>query len=745
MNLTKDVFKEFFINDFLYYSWMELKRFQYLFNFPKQYFFCPVEKGWFSRTILLLTKSQYIYSKKSFLKLNKNNNKKITLVSYRNKIIENAFFNLVFPYFQNNYAFKKFSLIECLFFKMSNIFLPSSTYFCISSHRFIKKTWSTRFLFGSIFYKSSNSSIHLILEEIRSWDKNISFFLNARIIKGFSIINKNRLKNIFLKTIKDIKVWKEVDKMLIAGIINFSNNMIYKQHDFRSFNSLSYLLFNVYLSEFDIYVFSLSYYFNFKYLLFKKSLLNRKKYIFFSRDLTPLKLTYGRLKFPALNYVLNNQTSGLSPNCCLLNYSNVSFQRSINYVRYLDYFFLGISSSRIFSLKIKSKLLSFLRGNLFFELEYFVLSWNFEKSIYFLGHNIYLSSTNSFSSFNFRKKNKKKIFTRLISNKVKLAKLFINRFHAEFIENYKNIFLKNIKSDVKNKNLWLYFFQLEAFRSLSYDKLIFYKDVLSVFSKKKPLSGFVNMSFFQVYSFNLFLKKLRTLTDDYIEYGYLKIQNSVLPMDLRYKTLSSEFIKKYSFLANDFSDLNRSKAIKLRYYFLGKSSVSTNFLFSNKEILSLSNFFLKSKDYFLFNLIFIYFPLQRFYEKLRYLGFIHSFKNRPIANIKYMFSEDISITKFFGSFSYSLLNWFKYTDNFWQMKVIISILKKSCFLTLSRKHKKTKNWSYNVYTSNLIVLRNLSNSNTFFPSKKLFSLTRKEFLLNEFSIFNFDELIFINL
>lgn len=72
----------------------------------------------------------------------------------------------------------------------------------------LNKFWRNKSLIKSKFIKFNNfSSIHNIILVVKNWNANINFFLKARIYRSFSFINKFRLKNIFLKTVRDIKIW----------------------------------------------------------------------------------------------------------------------------------------------------------------------------------------------------------------------------------------------------------------------------------------------------------------------------------------------------------------------------------------------------------------------------------------------------------------------------------------------------------------------------------------------------------
>lgn len=204
---------------------------------------------------------------------------------------------------------------------------------------FLKKVWRNKFSFDSLFVKSGSFSfVHLIIEKIRSWNIKILYFFSGKVLSGFLSINKLRLKNIFLKVVKDQEVWFEIEKMFDSGIINFSNNSLYNAFDFNKINSFSYLLFNVYLSELDFYIFSIFYKFNKKFLMMNSSL---DKY--YKNKYLPSKVIFLPVKLNIVLYSYDNEFKYLSlskfhsiKNNQLFLKLNSYFERKINFVRYID-------------------------------------------------------------------------------------------------------------------------------------------------------------------------------------------------------------------------------------------------------------------------------------------------------------------------------------------------------------------------------------------------------------------------
>jgi len=81
-----------------------------------------------------------------------------------------------------------------------------------------------------------------------------------------------------------------------------------------------------------------------------------------------------------------------------------------------------------------------------------------------------------------------------------------------------------------------------------------------------------------------------------------------------------------------------------------------------------------------------------------------------------------------------------FIDNFGKVKVLVNYIRESCFLTLCRKHNKSKTWALSVYTPNLIISRSSFSTKSFFPTRKNVLKMRKKFIIDP--KFSFDEEFF---
>ena len=124
----------------------------------------------------------------------------------------------------------------------------------------------------------------------------------------------------------------------------------------------------------------------------------------------------------------------------------------------------------------------------------------------------------------------------------------------------------------------------------------------------------------------------------------------------------------------------------------------------------------------------IYIPKKFILRKLRGWGFIHPYKNRPTSNSKFLFLDDFQIITKCSYVVNNVLLWFRCCDDFASVKVIIEIIKQSCFLTLSRKHNKSKSWAYSVFTPNLLLIKNFSSFAYSFPNAQFnYNLKKRSF------------------
>lgn len=72
----------------------------------------------------------------------------------------------------------------------------------------------------------------------------------------FDAVNKRRLHNVFLSHLNEPRLWKEIEKMINAGILDLS--LCFGRTSVSQVNILSPFLFNIYMNELDKFVIKLA-------------------------------------------------------------------------------------------------------------------------------------------------------------------------------------------------------------------------------------------------------------------------------------------------------------------------------------------------------------------------------------------------------------------------------------------------------------------------------------------------------
>lgn len=564
------------------------------------------------------------------------------------------------------------------------------------------------------------------LHSVSNWGKFVEIFFNVRILKSLNKVNIGVLRNIFFKYLDDSFVWSELEKMFSLGLIDFSDDFIYLKKGICNNSLLSIFLFEVYLSELDIYLSSLSMQFNSTknvYLKFGKSFSISRS--LFNEIFVPLRLHKNILFFGKLknyfDYGFNSYKRFL-----LSNFFPLFYKKSFICKRYKDHCILALVGSKNFVLFLKEKFFSFVRSTLQMDCCNFNILYKTDNHIFFLGFNIrylFFSNSESFDS-NLKvivNRFDVKLFSRLELFRSKLYNLSSKRFNTELVfQTFNLLNNKSVKaSSFSDKKFWLFLFQLESIRSFQFYKLVSTADFISLVPTNQSRSiKFLNeFLYYKRYFFDTYLYQCNKIFKKILVSFLSPIKNSFFSFDLK---------------------MNLS-LIEMKKNFLLFHSL---YLMENNLSVSVSSFSspLKAKD----NNIQLLFPTNYLYLRLKDLGFFHPSKYRPISNVKLIFLPDKSIIDVYSSFVNSIILWYNISDNLYQVKTFVEFLRESCFLTLCRKHNKTKSWAFNIYTSNLLLFRGLFYPGSIFPSRKyLLNLRKNYFTCKNF--FFFDENFFFTL
>lgn len=584
--------------------------------------------------------------------------------------------------------------------------------------------------------------------EICSFDP---IFLNLKLLRSFSLINKNRFKNIFRRYVKNEFLWKEIEKMFNSGFVNISNDLIFKSRNFLDYSSLSSFLLDVYMREFDDFIQNLI----IKYSV-RKSFYNHKdnssnllySYSNTLRKFSPIKLEENLGYSKTIKNLVSRRYNSLFNNVKVNSLSVQVYKKSINCIRYLDLVLIGFVSSKTFVTFLQRKLQGFLASRLHFGIKEVNIFNSKENSILFAGFNVKLgdfgnqSSDNKYSFCN--KKYYNKVISRIIRNQKKTDKISLERFRSEFFININSLTNVDKPSNLSfyRKKVWYFIFQLEAVRSTRLNRLIFTDDMQSLVSSGiQSVIRESKVNNYHKYSFDVYNAQIKILMKDILKSSFPIKESSIVPMDLLLSKYLFEFKKKIVLLYNFYDPNAYSFSAKLLKNKSNKFSFFDSDLTEIKDVLFLTKNCI-NKNYFDYNKkITLLIPSNYLLIKMRSLGFLHPRKNRPIGNAKLLFFEDSFIIRSFGYIAYSIIYWYRFCHNSNTSKFFIELLRESCFLTLCRKHNKSKNWAYITYTPDLVLMRGLFNTKSFFPTRKFVSNLgrRKTFPQN----FYFDEKFFL--
>jgi hypothetical protein len=695
---------------------------------------------WFRITSNKLLKGLFVYPKMRRVSIPKKpgstDSRPLTLTSPRIKIIERSILNAVEPMFEGKFKWKKIDKSEYDFIQKNEDINNISAVFNKSGY--FKKDWLkfpvfNRFSFGSRPSRSAHGALHVI----KSWPTNLSWFVKFDIVKAFDTVNRNRLKNIFLKYCPDHHIWSEINKLMKAEIVNLKISSC-DDLGVSQGSVLSPFLFNVYMNELDNFIESLK-------TKYKKTNSAsgvdpsvRNKYAQFARKFrtkTGLAGTLAKCGSPDLVLALyKKERSEFYKKYGSTRGENKNLRRIV-YVRYADDFVLGITGPRDFALKIATEIETFIKSDLRLNVHNVSLTSRDKSAIKFLGFNVYLSSIKNKAKTKSNKiksiaKYKKRSIARLKGNDARISQAYFNSIKHGFLNYLQNIYEKlNLKKD-KNTDLAL----VQNFVNKNL------KDILKNSSQfPNPLDRNLALRRFTQHFKDLFSKNiaisLQVWEDNFKELKPFE-ENFTLTAELS-KVIKARdnFLAELKAIEDSVKDEIRDKVVaeaielyqkKQSLKSLNKSPFSK---FSEREFArTVELLSLRTLDITRSRRISIRVDIKSFYSKLANLGFYSAKRNSPLSVPRLIFLNDYEIINFYNILIRGYLNWFRCADNFTSAKNIIWTLRMSCLKTLARKHKKNLKWALTIFTIN--VTTNSSSGNNFsLPSKQEISQMNTKFLL----------------
>ena len=545
--------------------------------------------------------------------------------------------------------------------------------------------------------------------------------------------------------------------MFVCGFLDISNSFVYESGFFSHSDFLSRFFFNVYLKDFDRFVLK-----NIRCFSSERFVFSSLDFVSFYSDnfvslFLPLK-SHKLFLFKAFKKSVFLDSYKLTRGFKFSSFSFgiSSFVRAFYFSRFLDFFVMGFVGSYSGCLNIFRHVNTFVRSSLRWNIDFVTISSSYDKFLVFSKFNVRLKKVDNkgygfLSKLRFSSKYFRMVFYRLELNKVKFSKQLSSVLNFQLLEYLENTLKSRVVSgfDFDRKKVCFCIFQLETIRSTQMGSLVLSNGQKPLFSSEFlfPYYQPSNLSF-KVYDFKFYNSKLQLVLRRNLR-SFIGIEGSFTnTINLYFNKVLEEYKKRlFLFYSQSFPFYETNiifpqftdKAFSGRFPKLGVGVFgSCNSIYFNSKSLNFK--FAINKSFFYSFEIFA--NISGCLNTLRSWGCIHELKFRSKSNSQYLCFDDVLIIKSFGYFAYALIFWFRCCINFYSVKVLVSLIRESCFLTLCRKHNKTKGWAYSLYSNELINLERVAFSGSYFPSLTFLRKLKRKFYFSRKFVF-FDERIFL--
>ena len=359
-----------------------------------------INDQWFITISKKLLEGSFKYPNRRRVLIDKpgNNTIPLTIINPRIKIIERALLNALEPQFEglhkwvdideSEYEANKRKNEEFTLWYRKSVAKGKNKSIFQKKHIIIPKVFML-----SNYGPRPNRSAHEALHRIKHWKTNTTFLIDYDVSKAFDNVNRKRLKNLFTSYIKDARFWLEISKMLNAGI-SLELQQIFEKKGVAQGSILSPFLFNIYMHELDKKVADLQKLTSDVQKSYDSAaygnLEAEHSYRKISRDFATDNLRRSLKKYGSKKAIIEARRKVYKEHHDKFGRrKGIDMEvKSIQYVRYVDDFLIGIVGSREYASQVRKNINNFVKGNLHLKVKKDNIVHRNEGQIKFLGHMI---------------------------------------------------------------------------------------------------------------------------------------------------------------------------------------------------------------------------------------------------------------------------------------------------------------------------------------------------------------------
>jgi hypothetical protein len=668
-----------------------------------------IDEKWFVTTSSLLLQGNFRYPHRRRIHMpkpaGKTGTRPLTVGEARVKIIERALLDAIEPRFEGAWQWTEIDAQEYARSKKDKS-IPSNDLKRNKSGHFIKEwTLPAGFSPNSHGFRP-NKSTHTALRAIKEWRTDTAWLIDYGVKKAFDNVNRGRLRRIFLNHVDEPRLWKEIEKMMNAGIVDPSFisevkgvppfALPFASAKAKEGSVLSPFLFNVYMNEFDKFVKELS------DEIAKKGLRDpsaKRAYQNLVDEFSSRRVATALKRYGSVEGVRAAARQKKKEYYDKYGASQgASKDRFLRYVRYADDFLIGVGGPRELVTEIQRRIDLFLKSDLHLEVKENRMLSRSDGGAKFLGFRVHLSDRkkktrvkwNRFASIG---KYKRRVLERFKQSDRRAARAFVEGARRDLIRAYQERLegARLNRTSIKEASTALIDAPLGMPRDYtgenpamqrwieSFDNRFKFEMVLAhKFYRKQaqiiPIDQGDPGAEKLIRIRDEFLRKLDSLIEEE-RFSYFKDRRETVLLHWETESLKK---KREGSQLNAWEEMSEQTAIKL-------ADALTEAKLEHEKVRKIG----------------VVAPTRDLVDKLVEKNFYHYKRRRPIAKASLTSLNDAEIIACYTSVICGLMNYYRPADNFNEVKGLLEGLRRSCALTLSMKHKKSLAWVYQRYTEDI--------------------------------------------